>query len=74
MLLTELDVPETEDDATELTAQELEARAVGEEIRRMVGRVPVLDKETGNTGRPATGTAWCFFGPSPAGRTSLCGC
>ena len=52
VLLTELDVPETEDDATELTAQELEARAVGEEIRRMVGRVPVLDKETGEY-RPA---------------------
>ena len=52
VLLTELDAPETEDDATELTAQELEARAVGEEIRRMVGRVPVLDKETGEY-RPA---------------------
>lgn len=52
VLLTELDAPETEDDATELTAQELEARAVGEEIRRMVDRVPVLDKETGEY-RPA---------------------
>ncbi len=52
VLLVETDAPETGDDSSELTAQELEARAVGERILKLVGKAPVLDKETGEY-RPA---------------------